>query len=531
MLRPQTGLIVSFLLLVAAPAVSQLEPAGSEITVAQGASVFHRAPAVAAGEAGFVVVWQKHGGGAEDWDISGRLYDRSGTAVGAEFAVNAVTAGCQQRPSVAMDRSGNFIVAWESDGQDGSGRGIIARRFASDGAPLGSELLVNVTTAGDQRAPGVERDPSGSFLVAWQSESTSPDGDSWGVFARGFNASGAPASSEFLVNATAAGAQSAPAVAWLHGSPVRYAVVWQSQGQDGSGSGVYRRTFTLGGLAQSGEQAVSATASGSQTHPSVAADASGNFTVTWQAGGRVLARRFSVASAPLGAEVGVTGNLPESGRHPSLAGAAGGDFVVVWERGGGEAPPTIAAQLFDHRQIPRGPQIEVSTGTSGSLDGPAASASAGRVAMAWAGTPAEAQDSAALARRYGLPGLDFHTLAPCRVIDTRNPIGPFGGPVLVSGVERMFTIPASSCGVPASARVLSLNLTAIDSTANGYIAIYPGDTIFPSTSSVNCAAGQIRANNAVAGLSRNGLATLTALAGAVPGMQVHLVIDVNGYFE
>jgi hypothetical protein len=151
--------------------------------------------------------------------------------------------------------------------------------------------------------------------------------------------------------------------------------------------------------------------------------------------------------------------------------------------------------------------------------------------VTWAGTPAEALDSAVLAQRYVIPGLEFHTLPPCRVIDTRNPSGPFGGPALLSGAERTFTISASACGVPVSARVISLNLTAIDPTANGYIAIYPGDTTFPMTSSVNFAAGQIRANNAVAALSRNGLATLTALAGPAGGMEVHLVIDVNGYFE
>jgi hypothetical protein len=85
--------------------------------------------------------------------------------------------------------------------------------------------------------------------------------------------------------------------------------------------------------------------------------------------------------------------------------------------------------------------------------------------------------------------------------------------------------------VPASARALSLNITAVDATLSGYIAIFPGDSIFPMTSSINFSAGQNRANNAMAPLSRDGLATLTALAGSNPALQVHLVIDVNGYFE
>lgn len=305
-------------------------------------------------------------------------------------------------------------------------------------------------------------------------------------------------------------------------------MVWQSQGQDGSGSGVYRRTFTLDGAAQSAEQAVSTTAAGSGAHPAVTADASGNFTVAWETSGGLRARRFNVAGNPLGGEVAVaSGPLPDAGRHPAVAGASGGDFVVAWESG-----TAIYARLFDHRQLPRGPELQVSTAATGAQAGPAIAASlVSDVVVTWSGTPSEAADSSVLAQRYFIPGLDFYTLPPCRVIDTRNPTGPLGGPALLSGSERTFTIAASACGVPASARAISLNLTAVGSTASGYIAIYPGDSAFPMTTSVNFAAGQTRANNAVAVLSRNGLSTLTALAGAAAGMVVHLVIDVNGYFE
>jgi hypothetical protein len=526
-MKPQWLTASAVLLLLAIQASAQIGPVGGELTVAQTPTVFHRAPAVAGSEAGsFVVVWQRYAGGPDGWDVVGRVYNRDGVPLGAEFTVNTTTAGCQQRPAVTADRAGNFVVVWESEGQDGSGRGVYARRFASGGSALGGEILVNQTTAGDQIAPGVARHSSGSFVVVWQSEGTAPDGDGWGVFAKGFDPAGAPASPEILVNSTTAGGQSGLAVAWLR-SPSRYAVVWQSQGQDGSGSGVYRRTFTLDGAAQSAEQAVSATAAGSGSHPSVTADASGNFTVAWETATGLRARRFNVSSNPLGGEIAVvSGPLPDAGRHPAIAGASGGDFVVAWESG-----TAIYARLFDHRQLPRGPELQVSTAT-GAQAGPALAASTvSDGVVTWSGRPSKAADSSVLAQRYAIPGLDFHTLPPCRVIDTRNPAGPFGGPALLSGSERTFTIAASACGVPASARVISLNLTAIDLTANGYIAIYPGDTTFPMTSSVNFAAGQIRANNAVAALSRDGLATLTALAGPSAGMEVHLVIDVNGYFE
>lgn len=524
-----TRWLVPVLLLSTLQASAQVEPVGNQIVVAQAPGVFQRASAIAGSQVGnFVIVWQRYTGASESWDLFGRVYSRNAVPLGPEFAVNTTTAGCQQRPSVATDRLGNFVVTWESDGQDGSGRGVFARRFASDGSALGGEILVNETTAGDQRSPVVARHPFGAFLVVWQSEGTPPDGDGWGVFARGFDAAGVPSSSQTLVNATIAGSQTGPAVAWLNGSPDRYAVVWQSQGQDGSGSGIFRRTLTLGGLAQSSEEAVSATATGSQLRPSVTADASGNFTVTWSTASGLFARRFSVASVPLGAEASIA---EAAVSHSALAGGTGGDFVAAWETGTSEAV-AVQARLFDHRQVAHGAALEVSEITSAEPTRPAAAANAaGDVFVTWTSTPATASDSAVLVKRYAIPGLDFHTLLPCRVVDTRSPTGPLGGPALTGGIQRMFTIAASACGVPASARALSLNITAVDATLSGYIAIFPGDSIFPMTSSINFSAGQNRANNAMATLSRDGLATLTALAGSSPALQVHLVIDVNGYFE
>jgi hypothetical protein len=50
--------------------------------------------------------------------------------VGSEFLVNTYTTGSQDDPSVAMTRSGDFVVAWDgAPGQDGSGYGVFAQRY------------------------------------------------------------------------------------------------------------------------------------------------------------------------------------------------------------------------------------------------------------------------------------------------------------------------------------------------------------------------------------------------------------------
>ena len=45
-----------------------------------------------------------------------------------EFRVNTYTTGGQSRPSAAMDAGGNFVIVWQSYGQDGSNLGNFGRR-------------------------------------------------------------------------------------------------------------------------------------------------------------------------------------------------------------------------------------------------------------------------------------------------------------------------------------------------------------------------------------------------------------------
>ena len=123
--------------------------------------------------------------------------------------------------------------------------------------------------------------------------------------------------------------------------------------------------------------------------------------------------------------------------------------------------------------------------------------------------------------------LDFFTLTPCRLVDTRNPQGPYGGPALVSGAVRNFVL-TGVCGVPVTARALSLNITVTGATSGGFVRFSPGCQL-PNTSTVNFLAGQTRANNALFALGSGGI--LTANANMSAGATVHLIVDVNGYFQ
>ncbi len=122
---------------------------------------------------------------------------------------------------------------------------------------------------------------------------------------------------------------------------------------------------------------------------------------------------------------------------------------------------------------------------------------------------------------------NFYTLRPCRLIDTRNATNTWGGPALAAGADRVFPL-FGRCGIPDTARALSVNVTVTLSTAAGNLRLYPAGTPLPLASAINYAAGQTRANNAIAPLSERGK---LAVRCSQSSGTVHFILDVNGYFE
>jgi hypothetical protein len=112
------------------------------------------------------------------------------------------------------------------------------------------------------------------------------------------------------------------------------------------------------------------------------------------------------------------------------------------------------------------------------------------------------------------PGSAFFTLPPCRVLDTRNPTGAYGGPSLVAGASRTFTI-AGQCGVPLTATAVAVNFTVTGATGGGFTTLYPAGTTRPLASTSNFSAGQTRANNAIPLL--NGVGDLSIFCGMGAG--------------
>ena len=125
-------------------------------------------------------------------------------------------------------------------------------------------------------------------------------------------------------------------------------------------------------------------------------------------------------------------------------------------------------------------------------------------------------------------GGNFYAVTPCRVLDTRNPSGPYGGPALTSGVQRLLMV-SGRCGVPSAARAVSVNATVVNPSGAGYLTFYPGGQAPPVASTLNFAGSQVLANNALLQISAEGELAVSAFV-ANTG-QAHLVLDVVGYFD
>jgi Tol biopolymer transport system component len=128
--------------------------------------------------------------------------------------------------------------------------------------------------------------------------------------------------------------------------------------------------------------------------------------------------------------------------------------------------------------------------------------------------------------RNGQPG-SYYTLTPCRLLDTRTPAD---GPALFSG-QTAVAVLHGACGIPETAKAVALNVTAVQATGAGHLTVHPGDIAPPAISTLNFAAGQTRANNAVQRLALNGAGTLAVTPFVAGDGTVDVIVDVVGYFE
>jgi hypothetical protein len=119
----------------------------------------------------------------------------------------------------------------------------------------------------------------------------------------------------------------------------------------------------------------------------------------------------------------------------------------------------------------------------------------------------------------------LYVISPCRLIDTRGSAGPGGGPALASGTTRDVQV-TGRCGVPAGAKSIVANVTAVAPATNGFLSLYATGISWPGISTLSYRVGRTRANSALLMLSADGQVRAYNV-----GSTQNFIIDVTGYFQ
>ncbi len=187
-------------------------------------------------------------------------------------------------------------------------------------------------------------------------------------------------------------------------------------------------------------------------------------------------------------------------------------FLTLWTGGSGSQRPTVST-------------LNALTGTVTANLAIVPAGSAGDInAFATDATDLIVDVTGYFAPPGAVGALNFYTLLPCRVADTRLPNGPLGGPIPARDATRDFPVLSSPCNVPATARAYSMNATVLPAPTLGFLTLFPTGVARPTVSTLNAVDGSLTANAAIvpAGTTGQIAAYFTDVS--------HVILDINGYF-
>lgn len=390
-------------------------PLGSEIQVNTYTTGDQGRPSVAYGAHGsFIVVWDSQGSDGTDTSersIQGQCFDSTGSQEGSPFQINTSTEDSQILPDVAIGPSGEFIVVWSSDvstGNDDSYRSIQAQRFDSVGNPVGTEFQVNTYTYLGQNRPALAINANGDFVVAWQSYGSDGSDDIfYSIQARRFDSLGLPLSDDFQVNVGAQNYQWKADVAFTELD--NFVVVWESIHSfdpDGDRS-ILGRRFDASGNPLTGDVQINTYTTSNQSDPAIAADSLGNLVVVWESNGStgsdsdyqsIQAQRIDAGGSFVGTQFQVNTYTQSSQTLPAVAANDSGDFIVTWESFGSSgqdnSQSSIQARFFDASGAPVGNEMQVNSFGANRQEEPAVTIDDdGVLVVAWQSIGSDGSDS------------------------------------------------------------------------------------------------------------------------------------------
>ncbi len=237
------------------------------------------------GTGNFVVTWSEEDllNGTPDWNVWARRYKTDGTPLGDAFEVNATTKNAQRYSAVAMDDDGDFTITWQSMSQDGNGYGIYAQRYDNSGIAIGGTNALDVLS--------FTGNPSSvNFTLSWNGKTTAPLVFNPGstvnytaTFATAVQAALQAIGANVLVSAVDS-ADFGIQFIGAQGSQVQPPVNINVTSITGGTSPTATVAVRLAGAP--GEFLVNDTTANDQMFPSIAMNATGSFVISWTSYGQ-----------------------------------------------------------------------------------------------------------------------------------------------------------------------------------------------------------------------------------------------------
>jgi hypothetical protein len=309
-------------------------PSGVESLVHPASGVFTHTDtqtdnASSPGANGFsVAVWLNNASG-DDNDIYAQRFDNLGRRLGSPIPVDTTTAN-SQRPHVAMDSGGRFVVTWENLTVDGTSA-VMYRYFNLDGTP--------VTPIRQLSPNGVEDfDPdvaasAGSFVISYTRTLSPANHD---ILAERFVVSGNTVTPQgiFAVN-NDANDEGHSSVAMSPSGQTTIAYQWRLSSSDWD---ILASQYNGGTLVRSGIH-VNFFDGLAELNPSVSADSGGNVVVAYErlnnGHSGVYANRVAWSTGAVSPVITVRDVAGRDEVNPSIAlSQATGDFVVSYDLDG-----------------------------------------------------------------------------------------------------------------------------------------------------------------------------------------------------
>jgi hypothetical protein len=356
----QAHAIVCAALLLAATAVS-----GQEQTVNVRTAGTQSNAVVAAGPAGFVVAWNSYyTSTGRSYDILARRFDPNGGPLDSEFQVNPSTEGNQSVPAIAMNATGDFVIAWQGIGVDQED--IYVRLYDPNGLPRSPTIPVNDLTAGRQLRPRVAMSGTGGLVVVWEDRTVDGNDDIYTVRGRWFDSQGLPKGPSLRLDDDANDARY-PDIA-MDGRG-HCAVVWL---RNRTSKVVLARLLDPNGVAPAGGFEVCTQSFSSLTAPSIAMNGQGHFVIAWDGDpnraseDHIHIRCYDPNGRPRTEPIRLN---PGSGAQqwPQVAMTDANDFVVAWqcETQDADAATDIFALRFDGTGQPIGQPLRLNACVAG----------------------------------------------------------------------------------------------------------------------------------------------------------------------